>query len=95
MYVGYVCVCLAVGFKEAIKIHGIWTTQKYEKISDSTHPCFSKLLMPFFGCKLSNDFVAYRLDWRPVGDCALVGDVTKSPVEFHRLFRPVGLMLSP
>lgn len=61
-------------------------------ISSSTHPCLSRLLMPFFGCKLSNDLVAYRLDWRPVGDCAFVGDVTKSPVEFHRLFNPVGLL---
>lgn len=58
-----------------------------------THPCLSKLLTPFFDCRLSNDLVAYRLDWSVGEDCWLVGDVTKSPVEFQRLPSPVGLLV--
>lgn len=63
-----------------------------DKIHHQTHPCFSKLLVPFFDCKLSNDLVAERDDCRVVEDCWFVGDVTKSPVEFHLLFSPVGLL---
>lgn len=49
--------------------------------------------MPFLDCRLSNDLVANRLDWRVVGDCWFVGEVTKSPVEFHRFPSPVGLLV--
>lgn len=49
--------------------------------------------MPFFACKLSSDLVAYRLDWRVGEDAWFVGDVTKSPVEFHRFPSPVGLLV--
>lgn len=57
-----------------------------------THPCFSKLLIPFFDCKLRRDLVAKRALCN-VGEDWFVGDVTKSPVEFHRLLSPVGLLL--
>lgn len=49
--------------------------------------------MPFLDCKLSNDLVAYRLDWRVGDDAWFVGDVTKSPVEFQRFPSPVGLLV--
>jgi hypothetical protein len=63
-----------------------------ERSINKTHPCLS-WLVPFFDWRLSNDLVANRADWSVGEDCWLVGEVTKSPVEFHRLLSPVGLPL--
>lgn len=67
-----VCRCVNVGFKEIIKVScivDITENSFSSKNHHETHPCFSKLLVPFFDCRLSNDFVAYRLDCRVVEDC--------------------------
>jgi hypothetical protein len=66
--------------------HNVWNGCKLLE----THPCFGMPLGLFFVCKLSSDFVVYRLF--NAEDELFVGDViTKSPVLFHRLASPVGL----
>lgn len=57
-----------------------------------TYPCFSKFDELFLACKFSSDLVANRLFCRDADVCMCMGECAiKSPVEFQRLPKPVGL----
>lgn len=69
---------------------------QHTELRGETYPCLSRLFGLFFVCKLSSDFVVYRLFCNIAEDELFVGDVTtKSPVLFHRFARPVGLPILP
>lgn len=74
----------------------MYKQERNRRNTNCTHPCLSTLFGLFFDCKLSSDFAVYRLFCSSAEDGLFVGEVivvvTKSPVLFQRLARPVGLL---